>query len=208
MDCLAAILDHRLHDLQTPGRGRLKLQVGAGTLPPGQVHLPHKKVGLNRALRPPSWIGKPTEQSPRLAASRATPAPFNSMFYHQGQTLESTSGHTRVSLRWKSGSTAPAQPSPLSLVPPLLAVRPSRPPRPGPTGVQGLITSRAYKATWGFLSLTFFLMELTAYFALTEKKALVKANRGKKERRREQLLRLRKSPLAIWFLRPPRQTSR
>ena len=77
----------------------------------------------------------------------------------------------------------PAQPRPLSLVPPLLSLlRPSLPPRPGPTGVQGLITSRAYKATWGFLSLTFFLMELTAYFALTEKKALVKANRGKKKK--------------------------
>ena len=76
----------------------------------------------------------------------------------------------------------PAQPSPLCLVPPLLAVRPSLPPRPGLTGVQGLITSRAYKATWGFLSLTFFLMELTAYFALTDKKALVKANREKKKK--------------------------
>lgn len=29
-----------------------------------------------------------------------------------------------------------------------------------------LVTSRAYKATCGFLSLTFFLMEFTAYFAL------------------------------------------
>lgn len=35
---------------------------------------------------------------------------------------------------------------------------------------RGLVTSRAYKATWGFLSLTFFLMELTAYLALKKKK--------------------------------------
>lgn len=30
----------------------------------------------------------------------------------------------------------------------------------------GAVTSSAYKATWGFLSFTFFLMALTAYFAL------------------------------------------
>lgn len=35
---------------------------------------------------------------------------------------------------------------------------------------RALVTSRAYKATCGFLSLTFFLMEFTAYFALKEKK--------------------------------------
>lgn len=30
----------------------------------------------------------------------------------------------------------------------------------------GVLTSSAYRATWGFLSFTFFLMALTAYFAL------------------------------------------
>lgn len=30
----------------------------------------------------------------------------------------------------------------------------------------GAVTSSAYRATWGFLSFTFFLMALTAYFAL------------------------------------------
>lgn len=52
-----------------------------------------------------------------------------------------------------------------------------------------LVTSRAYKATWGFLSLTFFLIELTAYFALKKKKALAE----REKRKQSQQLRREKS---------------
>lgn len=51
---------------------------------------------------------------------------------------------------------------------------------PGGLEGRGPRTSRAYKATWGFLSLTFFLMELTAYFALKER-APAEAERQKEE---------------------------
>lgn len=58
---------------------------------------------------------------------------------------------------------------------------------------RGLVTSRAYKATWGFLSLTFFLMELTAYLALKKKKRVLVKKKGEKKTRILEV-KLRKAP--------------
>lgn len=77
-------------------------------------------------------------------------------------------------------------PAPTAAHPPWAAPVAGRPPPSPPltTGVGDLITSRAYKATWGFLSFTFFLMELTAYFALIiKRKALNKETEKAKEKK-------------------------
>lgn len=120
---------------------------------PGETQKPGPRLGVF-SLTDPRTLSSSLSSSMvcLLATSSCTVCP-------QFFTTDSITCHDQA-IRWPARPILPGEP--------VLRVQGRLSPweQPGRVGGWDPHTSRAYKATWGFLSLTFFLMALTAYLAL------------------------------------------